>query len=1072
MTEEHGQRHPLSFAQERLWFLDQLLPGQVGYLTPLTYRITGELDGAALEAALREVARRHPVLRCRFGSDGGEPYAVVGPADALRLERRDLSGGPEPERAAQESVRTLLGTPLDLAAGPPLRAVLLRLAPAAWLLHVHVHHVAFDGLSRPVFERELSAAYTARLHARPAALPEPPADPFGYIGEERAALRGPERDRLLEHWLGRLADVPTVLSLPSDRPRPAQPTGRGAQLDFTLPAATTEALHRLAAERRASLFAVALAGYQELLGRYAGTRRMLCGVPFAGRTEPGTEEAIGFFTHTVALPGDLRGRPTLGELTERVRDEVWDAMDHQELPFDMLVEALGAARGLDRTPLVQHWFDITDETLAERPLRLDGADVAPVEYPETVTRFDTELHLRPAGEELHGRLLYATDLFDEARMRTFLRHYAQLLGSAARSPDTPLAALPLLDGPEQTAVLRQGTGPAQEAAGAAGTVAALFARRAAEHPTAPAVTDGVTRLTYARLAERAGAVARLLAARGCGPEDVVAVCLPRGAELVCAALGAVLAGSCYLLIDPEQPPERLAYLLDDSGARLVLTDAATRPRLPGADGRPVPGDGAVPPVLDVATAVAEGAATAGTRPAPPGPAPGHLAYLVYTSGSTGRPKAVAVTHAGLAHLTAWHHRRYPVRPGASVVAQVAGVSFDAAAWEIWPALAGGARLEICPDAVVRDPEALVRHLADTGADAAFAPTPLAEQLIRHPLGTRTALTALLTGGDLFRPRPDDAPGIGVHNHYGPTENTVVATATDALGPPWHDNTIGRPIDGVRAYVLDDGLQLVPPGAPGELWLAGAGLARGYAGRPALTAGHFVPDPFAPHPGERMYRTGDLVRRRDDGTLDFLGRRDAQLKVNGYRIEPGEVEQALLRCHGVREAVVTVARSPAGGALLAGYVVPAGQAPTADGLRDELRARLPSPLVPAAFVVLDALPLTASGKVDRARLPAPQETAAAPLAPRGPLEKEVLLLWQEVFPGVPLGVSTDFFTAGGTSMTASRLAARVRESLGVAFPVRAVFDHRTVADQCAEIERQAAAEIAEMTEEEIARELNN
>ncbi|MGI5346813.1 non-ribosomal peptide synthetase [Streptomyces sp. CA-250714] len=1079
---------PLSFAQQRLWFLDQLLPGQVSYLTPLTYRVEGRLDGAALEGALRDVAARHPVLRCRFTADGGEPRAVVEPATALHLERRDLSADAAPSYTAEQLVRQRLSRPLDLRSAPPLRAVLLRLADGDWLFHVHIHHIAFDGLSRPVFERELSAAYAARTRAGAPALPvEPPFDYFGYARAQRRALDGAERERLLRYWRSRLAEAPTVLALPADRPRPAQPTGHGAQLDFTVPADSTEALRRVAREQHASLFAVTLAVYQELLGRYCDARQVLCGVPFAGRGEPEAEEAIGFFTHTVALCGDLRGTPSLATLTARVRDAVWDAMDHQELPFDVLVDELGAARGLERNPLVQHWFDVTDETLGGQLLELPGAPTMRVEYPETVTRFDTELHLSPVGTELRGRLLYSTDLFDAPRMRTFAAHYQQLLAAAAARPELPMSCLPLLSPREQAAMVARGTGPVQEPGeGEAGqTVAALFARRVAEHPAAVAVADSTHTWDYATLHARATALAARVTAHGCGPEDVVAVCLPRGAELVSAALGAMLAGCGYLLIDPDQPPERIGYLLADSGARLLLTDAAMRAQLQQEGEHTARGAGTAgasrrvgePRVLDV-TSMPYPAPEGRLRPAPhpgpasrPGSAPHHLAYLVYTSGSTGRPKPVAVTHAGLSHLVAWHLERYPVRPGGSVVTQVAGVSFDAAAWEIWPALAGGARLEICPEEVVRDPDALVRHLAVTRTDSVFAPTPLAEQLIRQPLGEKTELTRLLTGGDLFRPRECDDPGVPVLNHYGPTENTVVATATDGLRAPWDDNSIGRPIAGVRAYVVDEHLQLAPPGAPGELCLGGAGLARGYPGRSALTAERFVPDPFADVPGARMYRTGDVVCWRPDGTLDFLGRRDAQLKVNGYRIEPGEIEQALLRCSGVREAVVTAAPGPAGNTLLTAYVVPEAEPPDSAGLRAQLRAWLPPYLVPEVWLTLDALPLTPSGKVDRARLPAPREGETELAEPRGPLEEEVLRLWREVFPAARLGVTSDFFLAGGTSMAASRLASRIRESFGVAFPVRAVFDHRTVADQCAVIERRVVEEISQMTEEEIEQELN-
>ncbi|MFI7241466.1 amino acid adenylation domain-containing protein [Streptomyces qinglanensis] len=1086
---EAGQ--PLSFAQERLWLLDQLRPGQAGYLTPLTYRVEGPLDTAALQAALRDVAERHPVLRCRFAAAGGEPYAVVEAAAGVRLECEDLAREPAPELAAERRIRDRLSRPLDLRAAPPLRALVLRLSAHERLFHLHIHHIAFDGLSRPVLERELSAAYAARTgEAAPAPSAAPAFDYFAHARAQRRALEGAERERLLRYWREQLADVPTVLTLPADRPRPARPTGSGAEADLAVPAAATRALRQVAEAHRTSLFTVTLAVYQELLGRYTHSDRMVLGTPFSGRTEPGTEEAIGFFTHTVVLRGDLRGRPSLAALSTRVRDAVWDAADHQDLPFEMLVDELDAAGAADGHPLVQHWFDVTDTTLTGSRLELAGTRIRPVGYPETATRFETELHLEPSAAGLRGRLVYSTDLFDPPRMRDFAMHYRQLLETAAARPEVPLAGLPLLGPREQAELVAHGSGPAcaaPERGGAHATVPAMFVRQAAERPADVAVADGAAVLDYGRLHARARAVAAQVVAHGGRPEEVVAVFLPRGSTLVCAALGAMLAGCCYLLLDPAQPPERIRYLLADSGARLVLTDPATRKGLPVPDAptgpRTVGGqhshqDPPAPVVLDAtsaadATGASGGPASAGaggSEPFLPGPEPLHAAYLVYTSGSTGRPKPVAVTHAGLAHLVAWHLAHHPVEPAARTVAQVAGVSFDAAAWEIWPALAGGARLEICPEETVRDPEALVAHLAASGATSVFAPTPLAEQLIRHPLGTATRLTRLLTGGDVFRPRGDDAPGVPVVNHYGPTENTVVATATTDLGPGWEDTSLGRPITGVRAYVVDENLQLVPPGVPGELCLAGAGLARGYRGRPALTAELFVPDPFGGPPGARMYRTGDLVAWRADGALDFLGRRDTQVKISGHRIEPGEVEAALLSCPQVREATVAAVRGPAGQSVLAAYVVPHGAPPDPRDLRTRLQTWLPPYAVPALFVPLEALPLTPSGKVDRAALPEPRESAAALVAPRGPLEEEVLRLWREVFPATGLGVTSDFFSAGGTSLAASRLAARIRNCFDVDFPVRAVFDHRTVADQCADIERRVAQEIARMTEEEIEYEL--
>ncbi|MFJ9774313.1 amino acid adenylation domain-containing protein [Kitasatospora sp. NPDC101157] len=1062
---EPDARPVLSFAQERLWFLDQLSPGSTGYLTPFSRLLDGPVDADLLERALRAVAERHPVLRSRIDTTAGRPVPVAEAATTVRLERADLSGAPDPDRAADEAVRTLLATPMDLTAAPWLRAVLFRLAEQRFLLHVQVHHIAFDGVSRGILERELSAQYRQLTGGRPAPTATSDPDRTAHTARQRAALTPAERDRLLAHWRAALDGAPHVLELPSDRPRPAEPGIRAGQVDLHVPEEVTAALHRVAAAHRTTLFCVALAVHQHLLGRYADVRDVLVGVPFAGREDPAVEHAIGFFTHSVPLRGDLDGSPSLDELTRRTRDRLLQALDHQDLPLDQLVAGLGVTREAHRNPLFQHWFDLADPELDRPALILPGIRVRPVPAPETTTRFDTELHLRPDGAALTGRLLYAADLFDRESAERLAGHYAALLAAAAAEPGRPLDSIPLVTaGAERARLLELGTGPTAPRGPA--TVDAHVDRVVARVPDAVAVGAGERRLTYRRLDERARRIARTVRELGAGPERVVAVCLPRGPELVCALLGVVRSGAAYLPVDPELPAERIAYLLRDSGAVAVLGDArterltaATGVRLVRVDG---PAEAPGPSADPSAGPSVHGPATA--------PDPDRLLYVVYTSGSTGLPKGVGVTHRTFTRLLDWHLDRYPVSEG-TAVAQTAGSSFDAAAWEIWAALASGARLEVCSAEEVRTPSRLLERLAASGTGSVFVPTPSAELLIREPLGRRTPLRRLLTGGDLFRPRAEDAPGIPVFNHYGPTENTVVATATDALAPPWPERSIGRPIAGVRAYLLDDRLNLVPRGVRGELWLGGALVSRGYPGRPGLTAERFRPDPFAPEPGARMYRTGDLAHWSADGTLRFRGRADGQLKVSGHRVEPAEVEAVLLRCPGVRQAVVTAA-GPEGARMLAAHLVCDPSAPGDAELRARLRREVPSHLVPAVFVRLESLPLTATGKIDRGALRPPSAAGAGPaVAPRTPAESAVHGLWSEVLPGPPPGVEDDFFASGGTSLSAARLAVRVREVFGIDFPVRSVFDFRTVAEQCAAIEELVLESIAGMTESEIDAALN-
>lgn len=1073
-VDEPAGKPVLSFAQERLWFLDQLSPGEAGYLTPFSRLLDGPVDPDLLERALRAVAERHPVLRSRIDAAGGRPVPVVEVTTTVRLERGDFSGEPEPQRAAEDAVRTMLDTPMDLTVAPWLRAALFRLGEGRFLFHVQVHHIAFDGVSRGIFERELSVRYRALAGGRPAPALSPGPDYATHAARQRTGLGAAERERLLAHWRSTLDGVPQVLELPSDRPRPSRLSPRAGRVDFRIPKEVTAALYRVAEAHRTTLFCVGLAAYQHLLGRYADVRDVLVGVPFAGREDPAVESVIGFFTHSVPLRGELGGSPSLDDLTRQARDRVLEALDHQELPLDQLVDGLGAAREANRNPLFQHWFDLADPELNRSALILPGVRVRPVPVAETTTRFDTELHLLLSGTGVTGRLLYAADLFDEAAAERLAGHYVALLAAAAADPGRPLDSIPLTGaGAERAELLDLGTGPTVRRGPA--TVGAYVDRTVARIPDEVAVAQDGRRLTYRQLSERSRRIAQVLRERGAGPERVVAVCLPRGPELVCALLAVVRSGAAYLPVDPELPVERIAYLLRDSGATAVLGDAGaeeltgvTRDRLVRvdeflrADGPSGGPDGRAeePTAEDL---VEDPAAAAD---------PDRLLYVVYTSGSTGLPKGVGVTHRAFTRLLDWHLDRYPVAPG-EATAQTAGTSFDAAAWEIWPALASGSRLEVCSADEVRTPSRLLDRLADSGTGTAFVPTPLAEHLIREPLGRRTRLRRLLTGGDVFRPRTGDSPGVPVFNHYGPTENTVVATATDALAQPWPDRSIGRPIAGVRAYVLDGRLNLVPRGVRGELWLGGDLVSRGYLGRAALTAERFVPDLFATEPGARMYGTGDLVRWLTDGTLEFRGRADGQLKISGYRVEPAEVEVVLLRCPRVREAVVTSAAGADGAPVLAAYLVCGSPGPTDAELRSRLRREVPSYLVPSVFVRLDGLPLTATGKIDRRALPAPSEAGARmAVPPRTPAESAVHSLWREVLPGHEPGVEDDFFASGGTSLSAARLSVRVREVFGIDFPVRAVFDFRTVTEQCAEIEHLVLESISNMTEGEINAALNS
>ncbi|MFD6156639.1 amino acid adenylation domain-containing protein [Nocardia sp. NPDC060256] len=1043
----------LSFAQRRLWFLDQLTDNHAAYLSQRTCALTGSLDPDLIERALRWVARRHDVLLSRISVRDGEPYPVFDADNIVRLRRIDLSADAQPWRAALRCIAELVVQPCDLAAGPLLRAALLRVAEDAYLFHYTVHHIAFDGVSRVVFEEELGVAYAAFAAGRPPGLDPLPLRYADYAEWQHAQVGDAEWEEQERYWRDRLAGAPAMLQLPADSQRPAVPTLRGARLRLPVAREVSANMLVLARQERTSAFVVALAAYHAVLGRFADARDVLIAIPVAGRPIPEFERTVGLFVNTVVIRAEVAGATTFRDLLRLVRNRVLESMDYQDLPFERIVDLVRPDRDADRNPLAQHWFSLVDGDLAEAGLRLPGIECGPVEVFDTLCRFDTELELALTGEELTATLVYAAELFDESTMDRFLGCYLRFLAHVTVEPGVRLDDVALV-GAAERAELRQLAGERADAPADAPTIGAWFDRQAARSPDSVAVADSATEMTYRELADRAARLAGRLRKAGVGPASVVGIFLPRGVDWVLALLGVVKAGAAYLPIDTELPTARVDYLLSDSGVCVVLTDSASSHKL-GAE------------AAQLLLIEEEDDPGPVSQPAPP--VAGAALYLVYTSGSTGRPKGVVVSHAAFGTLVRWHLDRYPTGPG-DRIGQVASSSFDAAGWEVWPTLLSGARLEICPDQVVRNPDALVTWLGQRGCTQTFVPTPLAEQLIRLPLSERTALRILRTGGDVFRPTSTTDPGVPVVDHYGPTENVVVATATRSLRAPWTGSSLGRPITGVCAYLVDRRLRLAPRGAVGELCLGGHSVAMGYWRKPGQTAERFLPDPFIGEPGARMYRTGDLARWRPDGTLQFLGRSDNQIEVRGYRVEPTEVETALLADSCVAQAVVVAGQSRAGQPVLVGYVVPASESLDVERLLAGLSSVLPAYLVPQVVVVLDSLPMTTSGKVDRKRLPAADSGQHGRVAPRTEVECVLCDLWGEVLGIDSVGVSDDFFALGGNSMIAAKLLARIRATFDIELSLRELFDHRTVALFGSAIEARVVADIAAMSAAQITAEL--
>ncbi|MET0397470.1 MAG: amino acid adenylation domain-containing protein, partial [Longimicrobiaceae bacterium] len=1031
-----GRPLPLSFAQQRLWLVDRLEPGSIAYNMPLAARLRGALDARALERALAEVARRHESLRTVFDGAGADPVQVVLPAAPVPLPVADLAGLPaaareaEALRLAAEEVRR----PFDLRAGPLLRVRLLRLAPGEHVLVLAVHHAVADGWSMGVLFRELSALYGAHLAGAPSPLPELPVQYADFAAWQRAWLAGGVLEGQLAWWRERLAGAPPLLEIPTDHARRASPGGRAATTVRVLPRPAAERVRALARREGATTFMVLLAALDVLLARWSGEDDVVVGTPVANRGRRETEGLIGFFVNTLALRADVSGDPSFRELLGRVREAALGAHQHQDLPFERLVEALAPERTLAHTPLFQVIFSVDDGAGAPRPL----GDVRAEPFPAgtSAARFDLAVMVMDGEDGMAVGFSYREELWDAATMERAAGAYALLLESAAADAGTRILDLPLLADAERERVLREWSrGPAAPATFV--PVHRMVAEQAARTPEAAALSWADTSLTYAELDARSAALAARLRVLGVAAEVRVAICLERSPASVVAVLAVMRAGGAYVPLDPTHPPARLKRLVSDAGARVLLTETALRD-LAAVDG--------------VATVLVD--ETAGDNDeAEDADALSHsqLAYVVYTSGSTGTPKGVLVEHGGLAATVRAARQAFAFRPG-DVFPVVASPAFDIWAFEALVPLTAGCTVRILPRDVVRDAPALAREAER--ADALHAVPALMRELVLAAREGHAALARpreVFVGGDAVPPEllgemRTAFPSARLHGLYGPTEGTIICAAhsVPAAGGPAR-RMLGAPLPGASLHVCDPAGGVLPPGLPGELCIGGAGVARGYLGRAEPTAERFVPDPFAGVPGARMYRTGDRARWLEDGTLESLGRMDRQVKLRGFRVEPGEVEAALATHPAVREAAVAV-REDAGGRRLAAYVVPTeGAEASPAALREHLAASVPDYMVPSAWTVLDALPRTPTGKVNRRALPAPDTAGAGEHeAPRTATEEVVAGILAVVL-GVPrVGRGDGFFALGGHSLLATRVVARVREALGVELPLRALFEAPTAA----------------------------
>ncbi|MET0398428.1 MAG: non-ribosomal peptide synthase/polyketide synthase, partial [Longimicrobiaceae bacterium] len=1051
---------PVSFAQQRLWVMDRLEPGSPAYNMPFALRLRGDLDVPALRASLDEVVRRHEVLRTVFAEHQGVPVQVVLPAGRRALPAVDLRGLPGGEAEALRLAREEAVRPFDLARGPMLRSTLLRIGDREHVLCVTMHHVVSDGWSLDVLTGEVSALYATFGRGEPSPLAELPVQYADYTVWQRGWLTDDVLDRQLAYWRERLSDAPPLLEFPVDRARSVGQSARAGIWRFALPAATTRDLRSLARREGATLFMTVLAAWQALLGRYAGQDDVVVGSPVAGRTRLETEGLIGMFVNLLPLRADLGGEPTWRELLERVRSDALGAYSHQDLPFERLVDEIATERSLTYFPVFQVVFAL--QRAGRDPVSLGDIAVQPFGGDAAGVRVDLELTLEERDKGLSGELLYREALFDPASIERLMQHLGACLEAVAADPAGRFSELSLLRGAERVQVLETWNATASEPPRA--LVHELFSEQAALTPDVPAATDGADSMTYAELERRSSQLAHHLRRRGAGPEVRVGICLERGLDLVVGVLGVLRAGGVYVPLDPTFPAERLAYMLADSGAPLLLSRAALLDRLPGFGGEVVCLDrdaAAIATEPELALPVRLDACNA--------------AYVIYTSGSTGTPKGVVVEHGSMANFVVAMQRLYDYREGEAVLG-VGSFAFDVWIFETFVPLVCGATARVLPAERVRDGAALVEELRTAGRMAAVpAIFRQAIQAARQvEPGALVGVRYVFAGGEAVPPEMwaemrEVFPGARLFVGYGPTEATVLATMF-AVPEGQHGGgpVIGRPLPNARTYVLDARGDALPVGVPGELYLGGTGVARGYLGRPELTAERFVPDPFGGELGSRLYRTGDRVRWRADEELEYLGRLDTQVKIRGFRIELGEVESALAAHPQVREALALVREDVPGRRVLTAYVVPEeGEEIAAAELRERLAAGLPEYMVPGAYVVLERFPLSAVGKVDRRALPAPSRGAVEEgyVAPRTPLEEVLSGIWAEVLGMESFGVEESFFALGGDSILSIQVISRARRR-GLALTARQLFENPTVAG-LARVVESAGAEPAAAQETDAA-----
>jgi amino acid adenylation domain-containing protein len=1044
---------PLSFTQERFWILDQFNPGDPVYNRPILLRLRGDLEIGALQNSLGEIIRRHDSLRAVFPTEDGGPQQIIQPHFELPINLSELEEPPSNtiSEAAQLWVKQQLNQPLDMGTGPLLKMDLLRLGPKEHLILLVAQHILFDAWSARRFIRELFQGYDACIEKRPSPFPDLPIQYADYAHWQRTQFEKGAMEKDLAYWMTRLADAPPHLNLPLDYSRPKSMNYRGAMRSHTLPAQLVSDLRAFSKKENVTLFMTLLAAFKVVLHRYSGQTDLVVGSPVAGRSHVELESLIGVLFNTLPLRTDLSGDPTFPTLLKRVRQTALEAYAHQSLPFEKMVEHLNPPREANRSSIFQVMFNL--ENLTEALPTSRYLTIEEIEFDHQVAFYELSVEFVETSEGLTGLFHYKTDLFAAATIERMISHFETLLSAVTDSPNQSISRLPMLGEAERHQILVEWNDTASPVSNDR-CIHRLFEEQVERTPEAAALIFEDSELSYHDLNQRANQLAHRLLEMGVVADSIVGVCVERSFEMFIGLFGVLKAGGAYLPMDPAYPKERLSYMLEDSQTSILLTQSHLVCGLPAFQGRIICLDKTGSETKQQPVTNPNGRCD-----------PKHLAYVIYTSGSTGTPKGVMIEHQALVNFTAGVTKQYGIT-GNDRILQFSSFSFDASVEEIFPALTTGASLVLRSETFLQTSKSFWQQCGYFRLTVLDLPTAFWHELVRD-LGETAgqlpdSIRLVVIGGESVRAEAVNQwmewapPTIRLINGYGPTETTVVATTYEfAAKHQFEQVPIGRPLPNTLVYLLDPAGSPVPIGLPGELTIAGTGLARGYLNQPDLTAETFLPDPFAKHPGGRLYKTGDLAKYLPDGNIVFLGRMDHQVKIRGFRIEPGEIESVLATHPAVESCAVVARENSHGEKFLVAYVVTLPNSTPSPDFKIHLAESLPDYMIPAAFVEVIELPLSPNGKLDIQALPIPapsEEAATAFEAPRGPIEKRMASIWEEILEINPISRDADFFALGGHSLMAMRICSRLQSGFNVSLRIDKIFDYPTIRELAPMIEK--------------------